>query len=213
MLARLAAAFPMLLLAAGCGGGAAEQAGPVSPPPQATASADATKPSGEDEAQKQEAAIAALTGEEAKTGQCDAEHKAALEKLLAEVEAGMKSKTGDDGKPLGMVTIDKRVIALGPNPKGVAMTVSGRGTEIHVLAMGLREPSMDVLAGGTAATTMRSPYQRTATATPATLELAKVGKVTELQSDSRQIEIKPGQPLEVKIRGEGCAILAAFQKP
>jgi hypothetical protein len=78
--------------------------------------------------------------------------------------------------------------------------------------MGVREISMDVLAGGVAATTMRSPFQKSSTSSAPKLDLPKIGTVTELQGDSRQIQIKPGQPLEVKMRGHGCALVAVFQK-
>jgi len=200
----------MAAAVAACGGGGNEAA-PAVAPTSAPAGTAAAKPA-DDGAQKA-AAIAQLTAGEAKSGQCDAEHKAALEKLLETVEAGMKSKNGDDGKPLAFQVVGKRVVALGPNARGVELTVTGKGTDLHVLAYGVNEISMDVLAGTTAATTLRSPFQRSSTPTPLSLDVPKVGPVTELQSDSRQVVIKPGQPLEVKLTGQGCAGLISFLKP
>jgi hypothetical protein len=187
-----------------------------SAPPAPTASS-AAQPSedakkAEDTAAKQAAAIDALTQDEAKKSLCDPDHKAALEKLASDIEATMKAKKADDGTPLGMQTVGTKVIALSDTPRSVTMSVTGRGTEVHVLAMGAREVSMDVLAGGVAATTMRSPFQKSATSSPPKLELPKIGTLTELQGDSRLIQIKPGQPLEVKMRGQGCALVAVFQK-
>ena len=93
------------------------------------------------------------------------------------------------------------------------MTVTGKGTEVHVLAYGVKEISMDVLSGSTAATTLRSPYQRNATTAPMSIDVPKVGPVTDVQSDSRQVSIKPGQPIEVKLTGQGCAGLVTFLRP
>lgn len=171
------------------------------------------KPGAQDDKATRTAAIDALVAGEAKSGTCDEGHKAALEKLLTDVEAGMKAKNGDDGKPLGLQLVTKRVVALGSAAKSMELTVTGRGTEVHVLAFGVRDVSLDVLVGTAAATTMRSPFQRSATPGAPSLELPKIGVVDEVQSDSRQVTIKPGQPIVVKMTGQGCAALVAFLKP
>jgi len=202
-----------VLALAACGGGAAETAPAAAPTSAKPAGGESKAKSEADEAATKAAAIEKLTSEEAKSGNCDPEHKAAVEKLIAEVEAGMTAKNGEDGKPLNLKLVGKRVLALGSNAKGVEMTVTGKGTEVHVLAFGLKEISMDVLAGTTAATTLRSPFQRSATTSPLAIDAPKVGKVTDVQSDSRQVNIKPGQPLEVKLTGQGCAGLVTFLKP
>lgn len=203
----------LALASASCGGApeipSATPTGPTAPT-AATKEPSAPK---QDDAAAKAAAIEKLTAEEAKSGACDAEHKASLEKLLDAVEAGMKAKNGDDGKPLGLSTVGKRVLALGPNARGVQMTVTGKGTEVHVLAYGVKEISMDVLAGTTAATTLRSPHQRSATTSPMSIDVPKAGTITDVQSDSRQVSIKPGQPLEVKLTGQGCAGLVTFLRP
>jgi hypothetical protein len=159
------------------------------------------------DAAKRQAALSALVANEAKTGTCDKDHEAALEKLASDFEAAVKAK-GDDGKPLNVQTVSKRVLALGPSARGVEMSVTGHGTELHVLAFGARDVSMDVLAGTSAATTMRSPLK---TLLPTGIDLPNVGHA-ELQNDSRQVVIKPGQPLQVKLTGEGCAAMLAFVK-
>lgn len=203
--------------------------GGAPPPPAeaakvAPAAADggAAKAGTEDNAASKAAALDALVAGEAKSGTCDEGHKAALEKLLGDVESGMKAKNGEDGKPLGLQLVGKRVVALGAvaaggalgtSTKSMEMAVSGRGTEVHVLAFGAKEVSLDVLVGNAAATTMRSPFQRTATAAPPALELAKIGSVGDVQSDSRQVQIKPGQPIVVKLSGQGCVGLISFLKP
>ena len=183
-----------------------------SPKPIPTADTGAKKPTAEDDKAKKAAAIDALVADESKKGACDEGHKAALEKLLADVEAGMKAKTGEDGKPLNLQLVGKRVIPLGSAAKSMEMAVTGKGTEVHVLAFGVRDVSLDVLVGNAAATTLRSPFQRSATPTPS-LDLPSIGKIDELQTDSRQVTIKPGQPLVVKLTGQGCAALASFLKP
>jgi hypothetical protein len=197
-------------------GGAPSPAVPSVPTPPSSASAapgpkaDAPKKNAAEDAAKQAAAIDALTEGEAKKGACDPDHKAALDKLLDELEAAVKAKKGDDGQPLMIQTVDKRTLALGPAPRTITMSVTGRGTEVHVIAMALRDVSMDVMSAGTAATTMRSPFQRILTAPK--IDVPEIGTVTDFQSDSRQIQIKPGQPLEVKLHGQGCTLVAAFQK-
>lgn len=178
----------------------------AAPAPAAAASADGA--ASKDDPAKKAAAIDQLTAGEAKSGACDPQHQAALEKLLSEVESAMKAKTGDDGKKLDMSVVGKRVLALGPSARGVEMSVTGRGTEVHVIAFAVKDVSMDVLAGTTAATTMRSPYAHPL-ASPA-LDLPGVGRVTEIAGDSRQVTIKPGQPLQVKLTGQGCAALVTF---
>jgi hypothetical protein len=200
-------------IAAACGG--APPAPAEAPKPAATApeGAGAKKPSAQDDKASKAAAIDALVADESKKGACDEGHKAALEKLLADVEAGMKAKNGEDGKPLGLQLVAKRVVPLGSAAKSMELAVTGRGTEVHVLAFGVRDVSLDVLVGSAAATTMRSPFQRTATANPLALDLPKIGAVDELQSDSRQVTIKPGQPIVVKMTGQGCAALVSFLKP
>ncbi len=213
----LAPLAPLALLALvsfgsyGCGGApAVPVANPDAKPTGPAAPNPSAKP---DDGAAKAAAIEKLTSEEAKSGTCDAEHKASLEKLVDAVEAGMKAKNGDDGKPLGFQVVGKRVLALGPNARGVQMTVTGKGTEVHVLAYGVKEISMDVLAGTTAATTLRSPHQRSSTTSPMSIDVGKAGAVTDVQSDSRQVTIKPGQPLEVKLTGQGCAGLVTLLKP
>lgn len=208
-------AVVLSLVACGACGGA--PAPPVeAPKPTATVEGGARapkRPSAQDDKATKAAAVDALVAGEAKSGTCDEGHKAALEKLLADVEAGMKAKNGDDGKPLGLQLVTKRVVALGSAAKSMELTVTGRGTEVHVLAFGVRDVSLDVLVGTAAATTMRSPFQRSATPSAPSLELPKIGAVDEVQSDSRQVTIKPGQPIVVKMTGQGCAALVAFLKP
>jgi hypothetical protein len=209
------AALPLSLLAtvaaAACGSAPAAPAAP-STPSAASATAPAKNASSDkDDPAKKAAALERLTVDESKSGKCDPEHEAALNKLLADVEAAMKSRTDDDGKKLDMTVVGKRVVALGSSPRGVEMSVTGRGTELHVIAYAVKDVSMDVLAGTTAATTMRSPHAR---AIPnLALDLPNVGRVTEIAGDSRQVVIKPGQPLQVKLTGQGCAALISFLKP
>jgi hypothetical protein len=195
-----------------CGGAPAPLVEAPKPAPAVEGGA-AKKPSGQDDKATKAAAVDALVAGEAKSGTCDEGHKAALEKLLADVEAGMKAKNGDDGKPLGLQLVTKRVVALGSAAKSMELTVTGRGTEVHVLAFGVRDVSLDVLVGTAAATTMRSPFQRSATPSALSLELPKIGVVDEVQSDSRQVTIKPGQPIVVKMTGQGCVALVSFLKP
>ena len=200
--------------AAACGG-------PAAPPPEAThpgaapaADGAAGKKAGpQDDKAAKAAAVDALVADEGKKGACDEGHKAALEKLLADVEAGMKTKAGEDGKPLGLQLVAKRVVPLGSAAKSIELAVTGRGTEVHVLTFGVRDISLDVLVGNAAATTMRSPFQRSATTGPLAIDLPKIGTVDELQSDSRQVTVKPGQPIVVKVSGQGCAAIVSFLKP
>src|SRR5690606_15018670 len=103
-------------------------------------------------------AIDALTEREAASGECSPEHRGALEQLISRVEAGLREKVGDDGKPLGLEIVEKRVLPLGSDARAIEMSVSGKGTEVHVLAYAVRDVSIDVLAGTTAATTLRSPF-------------------------------------------------------
>ncbi|AKU94486.1 hypothetical protein AKJ09_01150 [Labilithrix luteola] len=166
-----------------------------------------------DKTATQAAALESLTAEEGKKNACDEGHKAALEKLLADVEATMKAKTGEDGKPLGFQLVGKRIVPLGNSAAQSEMSVTGRGTDVHVLAFGAKDVSLDVLVGNSAATTMRSPFQHSATANPPSLDIPKVGTVTEVQTDSREVQIKPGAPLVIKLSGQGCAAFITFLKP
>lgn len=200
------------LTVAACGG---SPPSPVEAPKVEPTKGDAsteTNAAQDDKAAKARALDALVAGE-AKSGTCDEGHKAALEKLLADVELGMRAKSGEDGKPLGLQLVAKRVLPLGTATKQIEMAVTGKGTEVHVLAFGVREVGLDVLVGSTAATTMRSPFQRSATTGPLKLELPILGAVDDLQSDSRQFALKPGQPIVVKLSGQGCVALASFVKP
>ncbi len=95
-------------------------------------------------------------------------YKAALEKLLADVEATMKAKTGEDGKPLGFQMVGKRIVPLGNSTAQTEMSVTDAAPTCTVLAFGAKDVSLDVLVGNSAATTMRSPFQRDATSKPPT---------------------------------------------
>jgi hypothetical protein len=148
-----------------------------------------------------------MTSDEAKSGSCDPANQAAVDKLLADVEASMKGKTDEDGKPVTMQLVGKKVLALGPSAKSFEMSVTGRGTEVHVMGFGAKELSMDVLVGKEPATTMRSTLVAKGTA----LDVANVGKV-DAQYDSRQVNMKPGQPIVVKVTGQGCAGIISFLK-
>jgi hypothetical protein len=157
------------------------------------------------------AALEKLTTSEAKSGTCDSEHKAALEKLLDEVEANARAKV-DDGKPLKIESFTKRVLALSEAAKGVQLTLSGKGTQVHVIAFSPKEVSLDVLVGNAPATTTRSSYRAELTKGPAKINLPKLGGDVPLEGDSRQIEMKPGTPLDVRMRGQGCAAVVVFSK-
>lgn len=210
MLVLVPVASAMMILVA-CGGGSPP---PSETPKPSTRAPDAgAKVSAEDDKASKAAAIEALVADESKKGACDEGHKAALEKLLADVEGGMTAKKGEDGKPLGLQLVAKRVVPLGTAAKSIELAVTGRGTEVHVLAFGVRDVSLDVLVGNAAATTLRSPFQRNAATGPLAIDLPKIGTVDELQSDSRQVTIKPGQPIVVKLSGQGCAALVSFLKP
>ena len=204
----VAASFASLLFSfcVSCGGS--------NPEPKTTetaakpsSSGDAKPAGGADDAAKKAAAVEKMTADEAKSGTCDAANQAAVDKLLADVEASMKGKTDDDGKPVTMQLVGKKVLALGPNAKSFEMSVTGRGTEVHVMGFGAKELSMDVLVGKEPATTMRS----TLVAKGMALEVANVGKV-DGQYDSRQVNMKPGQPIVVKVTGQGCAGIISFLK-
>ncbi len=190
-----------LLSLAACGGGAAPAPPPAPAPAAPAASASAAPAPANDDARRGEK-IEALTSGEAKKGECTAEHRAALEKLLDGVESGLASS--------GVKTVGKKVLALSASPRGFETTVTGKGTEIHVLAYAAHELSLDVLVAGTPATTMRSPLQRDPAPPP--LDIAGIGKVPELESDSRQIVIKPGQPIQAKLTGQGCAAVLTLMK-
>jgi hypothetical protein len=158
------------------------------------------------------AAIEKLAAEEAKSGTCDAETKAAFDKLVDEIEANVRAKKDESGNALKIESFTKRVLALAEAAKGIELTLSGKGTQVHVLAFSTKEVSMDVLAGKEAATTMRSPYQREVAGNPAKINVTKLGGAIPLESDSRQIEMKVGTPLQVKMRGQGCAGVVVFSK-
>jgi hypothetical protein len=192
------------LLLLSCGGSSPEPKTTDTAKPAATTTDAKPAASGEDAAKKA-AAVEKMTGDEAKSGTCDPANQAAVDKLLADVEASMKGKTDDDGKPVTMQLVGKKVLALGPNAKSFEMTVSGRGTEVHVMGFGAKELSMDVLVGKEPATTMRS----TLVAKGMALDVANVGKV-DAQYDSRQVNMKPGQPIVVKVTGQGCAGIISF---
>jgi hypothetical protein len=188
--------------------------GGSSPEPKATdttakpaASADAKPAGGAEDSAKKAAAVEKMTADEAKSGTCDPSNQAAVDKLLADVEASMKGKTDDDGKPVTMQLVGKKVLALGSNAKSFEMSVTGRGTEVHVMGFGAKELSMDVLVGKEPATTMRS----TLVAKGMALDVTNVGKV-DAQYDSRQVNMKPGQPIVVKVTGQGCAGIISFLK-
>ncbi len=186
---------------------------PPAEAPKPTASAAPTaKADAPDPKAKQAAALDALVAGEAAKGACDPGHEAALTKLLGEVEAGMKAKAQADGKPIGFTLVAKRVMALGSSARSIELAGSARGTEVHVLAYGVRGVSLDVLVGKAAATTLRSPHQRSA-ASPIAIQLPTIGAVEELESDSRQVTLEPNQPIVVKLTGEGCVAMAAFLKP
>ena len=189
-------------------GGAPPPAPETAAAPPATADATKPKATAADDPAAKAAGVESLTAGEAKSGTCDEGHKAALEKLLGDVETAMKSKNGEDGKPLGLQVVSKRTVLLGAGAKSMEMAVSGKGTEVHVLAFGAKEVSLDVLVGNAAATTMRSPLAGGAPP----LVLPKVGAV-DAQADSRQVQIKPGQPIVVKLSGQGCVGLISFLKP
>lgn len=200
-----------LALAAGCGSSppaAAPSAGPTEAP--ASASPDAGAGAGP-ASSVDTAALEKLTAEEAKSGSCDPDHQAALEKLLDDVEANVRAKT-EDGKPLKIESFTKRVLALSEAARGIQLTLSGKGTQVHVIAFSPKEVSLDVLAGNAAATTMRSSYKAEVTNGPATISLPKIGGPVPLEGDSREIEMKPGTPLEVRMRGQGCAGVVVFSK-
>lgn len=192
------------LVLAACGGAAPPPVEAPKAAPGAAAEPGPKKASPEDDKAAKAAALEALVDSESKKGACDDAHKAALDKLLADAEANMSKS--------GLQLVAKRVVALGSAPKAIELAVSGKGTEVHVLAYGARDVSLDVLVGSAAATTLRSPFQRSATSGPLAIELPKAGTV-ELQTDSRQVTIKPGQPIVAKVSGQGCAALVSFLKP
>jgi hypothetical protein len=178
------------------------------PSSQAPKSATST-----DDGKAEKAAVVdAITAGEAKAGACTPEHQAALEKLRGELDAAMPKKAGDDGKVLALKPIFNRIVALGPSGKSIEVTLQGSLTQAQVLAFSAKDISIDVLVGKAAASTIRSPFQRTALAKPASIELPKAGSV-ELQTDSRQVELEKGQPIQVKMTGEGCALVVGYMLP
>jgi hypothetical protein len=204
---RYALGFIALVVSA-CGGSTAPP--PAAPPTEKPA---VTKPPTETAASSGSndgAVVDVLTREESKSGNCDAEHKAALEALLDRVESTVKAKTEDD-KPVRIDSVSKRTLPLSEASRGFSLTLTGKGTQVHVLAFSSKEVSLDALAGGAAATTMRSPFQRVL-GDDAKIKLPKASGPVTLESDSRQIEMKPGQPLEVRLRGQGCAGVIVFSK-
>jgi hypothetical protein len=208
---RLLAPTVVIALAAACGGAPPKT---TESPPAATSN-PSTVPVDAGTASSggglDTAALEKLTAAEAKSGTCDAEHKAALEKLVDEIETNVRAMA-DDGKPLKIESFTKRVLALSDAAKGVQLTLSGKGTQVHVIVLSPKEISLDVLAGNQPATTTRSAYKAEVTKGPAKISLPKVGGDVPLEGDSRQIEMKPGTPLDVRMRGQGCAGVVVFSK-
>jgi hypothetical protein len=200
----------VLALAAACGGSpppAPETAAPSGSTAKTTADAGTGAAAGGIDT----AALEKLTAEEAKSGNCDPESKAALEKLLDEVETNARGLM-DEGKPIKIESFTKRVLSLSEAAKGVQLTLSGKGTQVHVIAFSPKEVSLDVLAGNQPAATTRSSYKNEVTKGPAKIHLPKVGGDVPLEGDSREIEMKPGMPLDVRMRGQGCAGVVVFSK-
>ncbi len=195
-----------------CGGGgsddAVKNANDVAKPK--IAPVGTAKPAGDADKKKQAAALEEITVAEVKAGQCEADHKAALEKAMGAIEDAVKAKNGDDGKPIGFTTVDKRVTVFGPDAHNVQIKVTGRGTEVHVLAFAPEMLSLDLEHEGRAAT-VRSPMAAEM-ASKAPDEHAKFGKA-DLQVDSRIVDVKANETLQIKVRGQGCGILVAFMKP
>lgn len=196
-----------------CGGGSPPPEAPTTPAPSKASNGSESGASGANAggAGLDAAALEKLTAEESKSGNCDADHKAALEKLLDDVEAAVRAKT-EDGKPLKIESFTKRTMALSEAAKGIQLTLSGKGTEVHVIAFAPKEVSLDVLAGNQPTTTMRSHYKSEVTNGPAKISLPKVGGDVPLEGDSREFEMRPGTPLDVKMRGQGCAGVVVFSK-
>jgi hypothetical protein len=195
-----------------CGGGSPPPEAPTTPASGAASASGADAgTSGKNAGGLDTAALEKLTTEESKSGNCDAEHKAALEKLLDDVEATVRAKT-EDGKPLKIESFTKRTMALSEAAKGIQLTLSGKGTEVHVITFSSKEVSLDVLAGNQPTTTMRSHYKSEVTNGPAKITLPKVGGDVPLEGDSREFEMRPGTPLDVKMRGQGCAGVVVFSK-
>lgn len=196
-----------------CGGGGGSNEPVKSTNDVATKPKDdpnAGKAKADDDKKKQAAALEEITQGEVKSGQCEGDHKAALEKAMAVIEDAVKAKNGDDGKPIGFTTVDKRVTVFGPDPRNVQIKVSGRGTEVHVLAFAPEMLSLDLEHEGRSAT-VRSPMAAEM-ASKSPDEHAKFGK-QDLQVDSRIVDTKAGDTLQIKVRGQGCGILMAFMKP
>lgn len=198
--------------AASCGGATEEAKNPSRVPEVKAGDAG---PAGVDKtaeaARRQFKAIEELTQGEVKGGACDPEHQASLEKLTSAVEEAMKVRAGDDGKPMGFTVIDKRTAVFGPDPRNVQIKLTGRGTEVHVMSLGVLPTSLDMIHDGRAAT-VRSPAAA-AMAQASPIVHAKFGKVTDVQVDSRVVQVMPGETLEIKVRGQGCGVLVAFMKP
>ena len=185
---------------------------PAGPAATSSKPADPAAPKGDDKDAKKAAALETLTQDESTKGQCDPEHQAALEKLRAELDAQVPTKAGEDGKPLALKPIFNRIVAHGPSGNSVEVTLQGSLAQAQCLAFSAKDISIDVLVGKAAASTMRSPFQRSALAKPASIELPKAGTV-ELQTDSRQVELEKGQPIQVKMTGEGCALVVGYMLP
>jgi hypothetical protein len=204
--------FLLVALVLACGGGGSNQ--PVNtadntPKPKEDPNAAANK-AAEDEKKKQAAALEDITQSEVKSGQCDADAKTALEKLMTTVEDAMKAKNDDAGKPIGFTTLYKSSNVFAPDPRTIQVKVAGKGTQVQVLALSSKEVSLDMVHDGRAAT-VRSPFaQEMAGKGP--VDHPKYGKV-DAQVDSRVVDVKPNETLEIKVRGQGCGVLMAFMKP
>jgi hypothetical protein len=199
---------------AACGGGAANEgpknASDVTANKPKDDPAEAAKKAAEEEKKKQAAALEEITQAEVKSGQCDTDAKAALDKLMTSIEEAMKSKSDEAGKPIGFTTMDKRSLVFAPDPRTISVKVSGKGTQVHVLALSVEPVSLDMMHEGKAAT-VRSPFA-SEMASKGPIEHPKYGKV-DAQVDSRIVDVKPNETLEVKVRGQGCGILMSFMKP
>jgi hypothetical protein len=210
MRSRIVFALGAGLVAIACGSTPPPPPSKPDVPSKPTATPDAGGGAGADTKAADAQAVEALTKDEAKSGNCDAEHQAALTQLLDAIEANVRGKS-EDGKPLKIESFTKKTLALNDKtPKGFQLTLTGKGTQVHVLAYGVKEISLDATAAGIPATTMRSPYHGDVGASA--LKVPKASNPVKLEGDSRQIEMKPGQQLEVKMRGAGCAGVVVFSK-
>lgn len=163
---------------------------------------------------EKEKATAAVAAGEIAENRCEAGNRELLERWMFLIKDAMVLRFGSDGRPKTFVFADQKLMVA--NPDGVALGLGDYlGGELHIFAFGNLPLTLEVFQSDGQAATLASPWAKQVKWRCSITGECISGDINDpplpAYDDSKMVMAGSGEPLTLRVRGQGCSLVMVFR--